>query len=287
MTSRAAVDAALVEGVDGLADLVAFGREDLFTKRLDGGSDLQRMQRRQLSHARALAAALTALLVGLAATSVLAIAILLVGDGAVDGVLLAVMPLVAIATFEAIGPLSAAYEHLDRSCAASRRLVELVDAPEQACDPTTPTPLPIAPGRPMSLEVRDLTFGYGDELVLRGAELRVPARLDGGDRRTERVREVHAGQQFGRASGTTTWARSASATQSCVTSPRPMPVERSPSWPSATTSSTRPCGTTSPWATTTPTTLACGPPAPPPGSSPTIRALPDALDTRAGEDGSR
>ena len=174
MTSRAAVDAALVEGVDGLADLVAFGREDLFTKRLDGLSDLQRTQRRQLSHARALAAALTALLVGLAATSVLAIAILLVRDGAVDGVLLAVMPLVAIATFEAIGPLSAAYEHLDRSRAASRRLVELVDAPEQACDPTTPTPLPIAPGRPMSLEVRDLTFGYGDELVLRGADLRVP-----------------------------------------------------------------------------------------------------------------
>ena len=174
MTSRAAVDAALVEGVDGLADLVAFGREDLFTSRLDGLSDLQRTQRRQLSHARALAAALTALLVGLAATSVLAIAILLVRDGTVDGVLLAVMPLVAIATFEAIGPLSAAYEHLDRSRAASRRLVELVDAPEQTCDPTTPTPLPIAPGRPLSLEVRDLTFGYGDASVLRGADLRVP-----------------------------------------------------------------------------------------------------------------
>ncbi len=174
MTSRAAVDAALVEGVDGLADLVAFGREDLLTSRLDRLSDLQRMQRRQLSHARALAAALMALLVGLAATSVLAVAVVLVRDGTVDGVLLAVMPLVAIATFEAIGPLSAAYEHLDRSRAASRRLVELVDAPEQVRDPAAPTPLPIAPGRPLSLEVRDLTFGYGGESVLRGADLRVP-----------------------------------------------------------------------------------------------------------------
>ncbi len=175
IASRAAVDAALVEGVDGLADLVAFGREDLLTARLDTLSDLQRAQRRRLSHARALAGALTALLVGLAALSVLAIAISLVGDGSLDGVVLAVMPLVAIATFEAIGPLTAAYEHLDRSRAASRRLVELVDSPEQTRDPATPTPLPITAGRPLSLEVHGLTFGYGDELVLRGADLRVPS----------------------------------------------------------------------------------------------------------------
>ena len=54
--------------------------------------------------------------------------------------MLAVMPLVAIATFEAVGPLTAAFEHLDRSRAAATRLIGLVDTPPEVVDPRAPLP---------------------------------------------------------------------------------------------------------------------------------------------------
>ena len=115
--------AVIVEGLTGIGELVAYGRTDLLVDRLDTLTARQAADRRELAVARGLAASLTVLLLGLSALSVLIVGIALVGDGSLDPVLLAVLPLVAIATFEAVGPVTAAYEHLDRCRAASARLV--------------------------------------------------------------------------------------------------------------------------------------------------------------------
>ncbi len=170
--TRAEVDATVVGAVTGLADLVAFGREDRLTGHLDALSARQREHRRALGRARAIAASLTALLVGLSATSVLAMGAAMVADGTLDGVVLAVLPLVAVATFEAIGPLAAAYEHLDRCRAAGRRLTELVDAPSAVTDPVVPAELPSGP---VELELRGVSFAYDDTPVLRDVDALVPA----------------------------------------------------------------------------------------------------------------
>ena len=86
------------------------------------------------------------------------------------------MPLVAIATFEAVGPLTAAFEHLDRSRAAADRLTGLVDLPPAVTDPVAPTPL-VVPDGGLGLDVTHLTFRYGadQEPVLRDVTFRVPA----------------------------------------------------------------------------------------------------------------
>ena len=65
---------------------------------------------------------------GLCAVVVLWVGIDAVRRGSVPDVLLATLPLAAIATFEAIGPLAAAVQRLDATEAAGARLFEVIDA---------------------------------------------------------------------------------------------------------------------------------------------------------------
>jgi thiol reductant ABC exporter CydC subunit len=174
---QAEIGATTVEGVAGIADLLAFGRTELLVDRLDALTRAQTALRRELAVARGMTAGLTALLVGAAAMSVLLIGITMVTAGDLDPVMLAVLPLVAIATFEAVGPVAASVEHLDRCRAASRRLVDLVDAPPMVVEPD-PSSRPDAPvtGRPIDLDVEHLSFAYDAERpVLRDVSFRVPA----------------------------------------------------------------------------------------------------------------
>ena len=124
---QAELNSTAVESVDAIAELVAYGREDLLGGRLAALTEQRRGAERRLATLRGLHAGLAGLLGGLAAVCALAVAVPLVADGRLDGVLLAVAPLAVIASFEAIAPLSGSVEHLDRSRAAARRLVELVD----------------------------------------------------------------------------------------------------------------------------------------------------------------
>ena len=179
---QADLNATLVEGITGIADLVAFGREDLLLGRSEHITAEQQPARKQLAQARGIAAGLTALLVGLAALTVLGFGVSFVSDGSLEGVYLAILPLVVIATFEAVGPLSAAYEHLGRSRAAATRLVELVDTPASVAEPSASTKLTLLRNTSAALTVVDLTvtdlsfrYAEGEPLVLQQASVQIPA----------------------------------------------------------------------------------------------------------------
>ena len=179
---QANLNATLVEGITGIADLVAFGREDLLLGRAEHITAAQEPARKQLAQARGIAAGLTALLVGLAALTVLGFGVSLVSGGSLEGVYLAILPLIAIATFEAVGPLSAAYEHLGRSRAAATRLVELVDTPASVAEPSPSAKLTLQNNTSSALTaadliVTDLSFRYaeGEPLVLQNATVQIPA----------------------------------------------------------------------------------------------------------------
>ena len=179
---QANLNATLVEGITGIADLVAFGRQDLLQGRAGHITAAQQPARKQLAHARGIAAGLTALLVGLAALTLLGFGVSLLSAGSLDGVYLAILPLVAIATFEAVGPLSAAYEHLDKSRAAATRLVDLVDTTPTVLQPPQPAVLKLekrgSPPRDVAdLSIANLSFRYSQHgpLVLKNAHLEIPA----------------------------------------------------------------------------------------------------------------
>ena len=103
----------------------------------------------------------------------MALAIPFVADGRIDGVYLALLPLAAIASFEAVQPLAQSAQLLDANETAARRLFELIDATPETTDPPTPAP---APER-FDLVIRGLRFAYADEQppVLDGLDLDVPA----------------------------------------------------------------------------------------------------------------
>lgn len=164
--ARAELNATLVDQVQGMADMLACGQETLFRERtLDLNDRLNRLHAR-LAMIRGLGNGLAALFTSLAALTVLALAIPLVSAGQIEGVYLALLPLTAIASFEAVQPLAQAFQVLESSRAAARRLFELIDATPAVLDPAEPA---ASPDR-FDLVVEDLRFRYAaDE----------PAALDG------------------------------------------------------------------------------------------------------------
>ncbi|MCU1370690.1 MAG: Cysteine export CydDC family transporter permease subunit/ATP-binding protein CydC, partial [Ilumatobacteraceae bacterium] len=177
---QAVLNATTVESVSALADLVAYGREDLLSGRLEELTLRRRRAERTLADARGLSTALAGILGGLAALATLAIGVGLVADGRLDGVLLAVVPLATIATFEAVAPLAVAFEHLDRSRAASDRLFALVDQPPTVTDPVPDPSGDVAePDGSGALAFDRVTFRYRptDPDVLRDAAFDIPAGL--------------------------------------------------------------------------------------------------------------
>jgi ABC-type multidrug transport system fused ATPase/permease subunit len=122
---------------------------------------------------------LGALFASLAGLTVLFLAIPLVAGGQIDGVFLALLPLTAIASFEAIQPLSQAAQMLESSKAAAGRIFELIDAEPAVADaPGSPVhPSSHLPTHGLSIDVRDLRFRYAPDeaCVLDGLSFSVPA----------------------------------------------------------------------------------------------------------------
>jgi len=173
VATRARLGATLVDEVRGVADLLALDEGEHHRERaLALGRDLDRAGER-LAVVRGLTAALATLFTSLAGVTVLAIAIPLVTGGHLDGVFLALIPLAAMACFEAVAPLSLSVQLLDGTAKAATRLFELVDAVPEVSDPARPADPPAA----HDIEVRGLRFRYTgtDPLVLDGLDLAIPA----------------------------------------------------------------------------------------------------------------
>lgn len=169
---RGELNAVLTDEIQGVADLIAFGQESRPSAQvLRLGGELERAQMR-VAIVRGMANALATLFAGLAGLTVLLLAIPLVSGGEIAGVYLALLPLTAIASFEAVQPLGSALQQLEASHAAARRLFELADAPPAVTDPTRPLPPPVD----HTIEFRDVRFRYaaGERPALDGVSFRVP-----------------------------------------------------------------------------------------------------------------
>jgi ATP-binding cassette subfamily C protein CydC len=171
--ARAELTAGLVDQIQGLADLLAFGQENqqkVQMKRLNQASE--RAQER-LARIRGMGDGLAALFTGLCGLTVLCLAIPLVSNGQIDGVYLALLPLAAIASFEAAQPLSNALGQTQASQEAAKRLFELIDAEPPVRDPVHPAPFPIE----SNLIVKELSFRYDPEesQVLQRLSFQLPA----------------------------------------------------------------------------------------------------------------
>ncbi len=142
VSRRADLHAQLVDGVQGLPDLVVYGREsDRKTKIIQTGTSYGRAQR-SMSVITGFNSAVGILFANLGMWAVLYMAIPLVSEKIISGVMLASLALIALAAFEAVTPLPQAAQMLGVSTAAARRLFEVVDAEPETKDPISPLTAP-------------------------------------------------------------------------------------------------------------------------------------------------
>jgi ATP-binding cassette subfamily C protein CydC len=156
---RAELNGLLVDGIQGVADLLASGAEGRHLRQVERLSfELGGLQAR-MARIGGLQGALGGLLLNLATLAVLAIAIPLVRSAELDGVFLAMLVLTVISSFEAVLPLPQAFQYLTTSLEAGRRLLEIVDADPAVVDPACPADRPAEFG----LRVQDLHFSYAPD----------------------------------------------------------------------------------------------------------------------------
>jgi thiol reductant ABC exporter CydC subunit len=156
IAARAALATQVLDGVQGMAELVAFGQAARQQARIAAlNRDVVRLQAR-LARVTALSSALLTMFTSAATLAVLVVAIPLVTSGRLPGVLLAVLALAAAASFEAVAPLPLALQQLASSRAAAERLFAIVDAEPRVKEPAHPAEV-IGPA---TLDVADLTFRY-------------------------------------------------------------------------------------------------------------------------------
>jgi thiol reductant ABC exporter CydC subunit len=180
---RGELEGRLVEGMQGVAQILAFGREADHASTVASLCRRTRDEQARLARTSALGGSLTGLVADLTAAAVLALGISAVHDGRLSGVSLAVVALTTLASFEAVAALPAAWHGLGASREAARRIFEVTDLPAAVPEPAAPPQGGAAPTSAIPspfLEIRDLRFSYPGER--RPAIDGVTLRLDAGRR---------------------------------------------------------------------------------------------------------
>lgn len=166
LVRRADLHAQLVDGIQGMPDLVAFGRQAERARQIaQTGADYAHIQSR-MGSVNGVNDALGVLLPNLAMWTVLVLAIPQVVAGTIPGVALASLALITLASFEAVSPLPQAAQMLSASLQAARRLFEVVDAAPAVREPDASQRPRIGGSRALSFD--DVSFGYGEGLALNG-----------------------------------------------------------------------------------------------------------------------
>ncbi|MGP0031695.1 MAG: thiol reductant ABC exporter subunit CydC [Acidimicrobiales bacterium] len=177
------ISAHVVDMIHGAADLLAFGAEDSAFGRLDEMSRRSEALARRQHRSAALAAFTTQLCVGAALTAVLAVAVSAVHAHHLDPVMVAVLPLAALATFEPVPGVTQGTARALAVRAAARRLLALEAVPVPIGDPGVPRSLPegtpdvsfaraslrYGPGLPRALDRVDLHLAPGGRVAVTGS----------------------------------------------------------------------------------------------------------------------
>ena len=119
------------------------------------------------------------LVAGLTVAIVLALSVGAHAAGELDRVLIAMLALLALASFEAVQPLSAVARELPATLGAGARILELIDREPAVVDPAEPAPLP---SPPFVVALEDVSARYAPEEPPRAGRLQPPPRARAPDR---------------------------------------------------------------------------------------------------------
>lgn len=171
--SKASLQADLVEGLQGLPELLVYDGLTAYYDRLEASQNALKHAQLKMAGIRSMQNALNQFLSGLVTWLVLVAGILLVTDGRMNGVYLAVIVLTAMASFEAVQGLPLAAQYLESNLQAARRLFAMADTPPAVLDQAGSS-IEI---RSYALEMDHLEFTYpgpsSDQKTLSGVSFKL------------------------------------------------------------------------------------------------------------------
>lgn len=164
--------AATIDGVQGLAELQAYGAAGAQEAHIQRLSRSLAEEQQRLSGLSGLSQGALGLAANLALWLGLWTAIPLVHSGAVPPPDLAMLALFTLAAFEAVAPLPAAFQSLGETKAAARRLLEIIDTEPQVREPIDPLPPPFD----FAIGFKGVSFTYpgAAQPALRDVDLHCP-----------------------------------------------------------------------------------------------------------------
>ena len=169
--ARGELTAEIVDLLRAAPELVVYGAEDRTVERVRSADrELDRLARRD-AVAGGLGDGISILVAGLTVVGVLAVAVHAHHGGSLDRVLVAMLALLAIASFEAVSGLPAAARELSGTLASGRRVLELVGRAPTVRDPATPLAPP--PGSTVALDGVTARYEPEEIPVLSDLDLRL------------------------------------------------------------------------------------------------------------------
>lgn len=168
---RADLQGQLLDVFQGMPDLLAFGQGEAHLERIQSASENLGWVQWRVNLNGALANMISLLLSGITLLGILLLAIPQVGLR-FDGVILAVLTLVCLSSFESVSPLIPAAQHLESCIQAGQRLFALENITPECVAPSEPYPAP----QSSDLFIQNLHFSYAGDpsFTLEGLDLDLP-----------------------------------------------------------------------------------------------------------------
>ncbi len=160
---RGELNAQIVDGIQGVQDLLAYGQADTHLRSIATLEKKLGQIQQRMALLAGLQQALNDMLMNLALWSLLILAIPLVVSKAIDGVYLAFLALVILASFEAVHPLAEAFQMLGHSVSAAKRLFEVTDVIPQVQEPAAPLAVSAHTSGELTLAFDHVTFAYNSD----------------------------------------------------------------------------------------------------------------------------
>lgn len=154
---KARLNVHLVDSLQGITEIVTFAQKQNQLMKVDQVSKEWLSLQGRLSHLTGLSSALTGLCMHLTMWFILVLAITLVQAGKLKGIYLAMLPLAALSSFEAVLPLPLVFQQLEEAMAGAKRLFQITSQkPEIPQTPLAPVGLP----EQYNLRLDGISFRY-------------------------------------------------------------------------------------------------------------------------------
>ena len=157
ITQRAEIQTQLVDGIQGLPDLLAFGQGAERAQQISLAGRVYGGTQKQMAHSNGIHSALGTLFTNLGLWLVLVLVIPQVTAGNIQSVMLGTFTLMTFASFEAVTPLPLAAQMWNASREAARRLFEVVDVEPAVKDAIRYSSTAI---RRSNIEFSNISFAY-------------------------------------------------------------------------------------------------------------------------------